>query len=334
MRKRQSKLLLSALVTAIVVALAVLVTGRPRLAQPPDSLEFSRSSNLGEANRSDIDPMMAKDVVHDPVVVESKLVFGLSGPTQVTMQEPVERVDGRLIDHYDVLAERAANGDAGAAMQLGYSLSICDAAPSTPVELDKWVSQIGITYADPKTGRESNDPAKLAERYRKDFSFCEGVTDDHVAETAHWIQLASANGNPEALANYMNAVSLSIETRVAANQRIWATREIEIADTVLNAMKAADAGSAEGMIRLAQLAEKGFVPELSETERIAYFVAGVAAKQAAGHSVYFLLPKAKERLVQVSVLEKAQILARSQQLLDRNVCCFFVNKRITTGEDQ
>ena len=267
--------------------------------------------------------------IDKPRVPSTKVVglYGLTLPTEIAVHGRATRPDGRLADRYAELSSRASSGDANAAMQLGLGLAICASAPKDQAELYEWTLGVQTTESHPNSGFRTRDPDNLIESFKADFLFCEGLRSDRISEFAHWIVQAADNGHLEALTELTNSVGVDIALRQEAHASLWPSPEAETEFRVSTLKQAVSRGSVTAMTLLSQYANRGLVPDMTETEIDALFVASVAASEAAGKDVSLLRIRADEILDFASHLERDEILRRSQELLDEDHCCVILENR-------
>jgi TPR repeat protein len=258
-------------------------------------------------------------------------LFGFTPPSRLESLERSHRTDERLSVEYDALVNSALGGDGNAAMTLGLSLAICSHAPSSRDQLEDWVGHVQTTGLHPKLSIRLGDPAAQIEQFRRDFEYCQGISRDQLLEYASWIRTAANLGNLEALTEFVDSVGVDTEIRAAAEAAIWSTPAAKLDDLIHAKRLAAQAGSANALVAIGQLALRGKIPELSRNEAIGYYVAGIAAKNAGMQEAEISTQRASQLMNSVSPSNLAEIREVVEGLLEDEDCCFFFNPR--TGDD-
>lgn len=116
-----------------------------------------------------------------------------------------------LADEYDNRSEAARNGDPIAAFDLAEWLSWCTHSVDarTRPELNAVIEQVIKTHqypmrsmsrvAEPRTVMSTTTSvSSTIEDLKREFEFCEGVTDEEIMSYVDWYQLAAANGHVSA----------------------------------------------------------------------------------------------------------------------------------------
>ncbi len=126
----------------------------------------------------------------EPIPVQLRRVILVHPPYQPTR---------KLLDQYQTLTGLARSGDAAAARMLAKALENCSIVGS-----DK-NAPMGTAYS---------------QGYRSSFSYCEGVTDDHVLEAEFWAKLAAEGGDYVGIQTYAHMLGPGQE-RLAVMQSFW-----------------------------------------------------------------------------------------------------------------
>ncbi len=250
------------------------------------------------------------------------LLFGLSPPSSVRFIKRLARPDGPLSLSFDSLVERANHGDGEAALQLGRSLATCQKLPRSHAEFSERVERA--------QGRNSSGEAESSLLMNKadifelqqDYEFCKGITDEQISQYAYWQMHSAELGVLEAQAEFMHQ-PVDLEVRRKASQMIWESDDGYIVDAARFYQLAANRGSPESMISVAQWALRGLIPEISVNEVSAYFISGLVARDAAGLPTAMFLDRANQLMSNRSDADIREIEAISRRLLDDKNCCIY-----------
>jgi len=315
-------------VALVAIVAGYVVVQQRGVEQLDDSLEYIHSPSTrenSEKNELPIDVFAPNDEIAS--TTRKRTLFGLPEPYRLETLERVKRPDGPLVELFASLVEQADKGVADSAMQLGRSLAICSRASRSKAELDSRIAHAEITATDHVFGFPLRDTADYVIQQRRDFEFCDGISDDQINQFARRLNQAAQLGQIEAQYQFLNEI-VSIETRRVAYAALWNTEEELISQTIRYLRQSAASGSAHAMIGLGQLALKDQVPGMSKNEAAAYFIAGVAASDAADMPTDVFMLRAERLLMEGSPTDTEEIRELSQQLLGSEKCCVFFEPRI------